>query len=143
MSDLRAQLQTIYDEHGVLTPAIVVDVARPKDHPLHVRVFDLGQRDAAEAWYRERAHELIRSVRIAYREGAEGLVQGRAFVAVRSEGVNEYVYEPAEKVAADPFVREIVLREMEREWRTLHRRYEQFEEFVALVSSSLAVGAAG
>ncbi len=64
----------------------------------------------------------------------------RAFQAVRSEqSTSLYTYEPAEEVAADPFRRQLVLREMEREWKQLRTRFEMFEEFTAMVVADLGV----
>lgn len=134
MSAVRDHLQAIYKKHGQLTPELVVKEARSKKHPLHPYVFDREPEEAAEAWYRERAHELIRTVRIKY--GPEDAPRDvRAFHAVRAE--DGFVYEPVEKVAAEPFLRELVLRDMEREWKQLFKRYEDFEEFLAMVRADL------
>lgn len=135
---LREQLQAIYNEHGHLTPELVVQVARPRGHPLHSLVFDRTVKEASEAWYRHRAHELIRSARVVYREADEtdGAHSVRAFHAVRATD-NSYVYEPVEKIADDPLLRRIVLRDMEREWKALHRRYREFAEFAEIVRSDL------
>lgn len=135
---LREHLQAIYEEHGKLTPEVVVAAARPKTSPLHHRVFDRPAKDAAAAWYHHRAHELIQSVKVVYREGEDGVEKRvRAYHAVRSEGPDQYVYEPVEKVASDPFKRQLVLRDMEREWKGLLNRYEQFEEFLSLVATDI------
>lgn len=143
MSSLRDQLQTIYEQHGKLTPELVVEAARPDDHPLHTRVFDRAPREAAEAWYRHRAHDLIQSVKVVYRDEAHHVDRSvRAFHAVRSDGPGSYTYEPVEKVVADPFTKQLVLREMEREWRQLLHRYESFREFTELVAGDLEVLAA-
>lgn len=138
---LRDELQAIYDQHGELTPELVVETARPRSHPLHGSVFDRPVREAAEAYYRDRAHGLIQKVRIVYRDPEDDEPRSvRAWQAVqRPEG---YRYEPAEKVAMDPEAREIVLRDMAREWRTLKARYEDFAEFAEMVQGDLA-GAAG
>lgn len=137
--NLREQLQAIYDQHGELTPELVVQTARNKKHPLHSRIFDRNPQEAAESWYRHRAHELIQRVRIVYKEadetGPERTV--RAFHAVPSKGPGEFVYEPTEKVANDPFTRQLVLNTMEREWKQLHSRYEQFEEFLSMVTEDV------
>lgn len=139
---LREHLQAIYDSHGKLTPELVVAEARPKSHPLHGYVFDRAPKEAAEAWYRHRAHELIQSYRITYQKSPDGPVQRvRGWCAVRTEE-GQYVYEPTEKVATDPFLRSLVLRDMEREWKQLHRRYGEFEEFVALITADLELKAA-
>jgi hypothetical protein len=134
--DLRNELQSIYDQHKRLTPALVVDAAREPEHPLHSR-FEWNDAVAGEAWRRQQAHELIRSVRVVYREADESSSEKsvRAFHAVRKE--DGHVYEPVDKVAADDFTRRLVLQDMEREWKALHRRYQDFEEFTALVRRDL------
>lgn len=134
---LRDQLQSIYDERGKLTPQIVLDVARDPAHPLHNR-FEWRDDVAAEKYRRQQAHELIRSVRVVYKPADEknAAVLGRAYHAVRDE--EEYAYEPAEKVAADPFLSKLVMADMEREWRALRRRYQHFAEFHTLIRADLA-----
>lgn len=136
---LRDEMQAIYNQHGRLTPALVVDTARPKSHPLHSRVFDRPKGEAAEAWYKHRAHELIQSVKIVYREGDGEQPERsvRAFHAV--QGPAGYVYEPADLVASDPLTRQMVLRDMERQWKELFARYEQFEEFLEMVTADVEV----
>lgn len=134
---LRDEMQAIYNQHGRLTPALVVETARPKNHPLHSKVFDRPKGEAAEAWYKHRAHELIQSVKIVYREATEEQSEKkvRAFHAVRSESGVEY--RPAEEIAEDPFARQLVLRDMEREWKQLLARYEHFEEFLEMVKGDV------
>jgi hypothetical protein len=129
---LRDQLQAIYDGHGKLTPAIVVDEARNEEHPLHTR-FEWDDAAAGEAWRRQQAHELIRSVRVVYKEADEKNSERsvRAYHAVRTE--DGHAYEPVEKVTEDDFTRRLVLADMEREWKALRRRYDQFEEFLSMV----------
>lgn len=129
---LRDQMQAVYDQHGRLTPTLVVDTARDPSHPLHSR-FEWDDSVAGEAWRRHQAHELIRSVKVTYAEADDTSPEKkvRAFHAVRTEA--GHVYEPAEKVAADPFLSQLVLRDMEREWQQLKRRYQEFEEFWRMV----------
>lgn len=140
---LRDQLQAIYVKHGLLTPQIVVDEVRDPTHPLHNHVFDRDQKDAAEAWYRHRAHELITSVRVAYTksDGTESSI--RAFHAVRQEIEDNggHAYKPSDEVISDPFLTKLVLTDMERDWKTLRRRYEDFQEFWQLVRDEAEVKA--
>lgn len=131
----REHLQAIYDERGQLTPVLVVEVARPEDHPLHSAVFDRAPAEAAEAWYLHQAHELIASQRVVYKKSAKGERDVRAFHAVRTDA--GYVYEPAATVAADPFLSELLLRDMEREWKQMRERYGHMKEFVSLVRRDL------
>lgn len=138
---LRDQLQAIYDEFGHLTPELVVEVARPKTHPLHARVFDKNQKEAAESWYRVRAQELITSVKVTYRD-AEGRDAKtlRGFYAIKNEDPENggYRYEPVDSVTADPFQRALVLRDMERDWKQLRARYETFAEFTEMIRKDIA-----
>lgn len=138
---LRDQLQAIYDEHGKLTPTIVVDRARDGDHPLHER-FEWDNSIAGERWRRHQAHELIQSVKVVYRPATDKQPERsvRAFHAIRGE--EGHNYEPAEKVATDPLLQQILLRDMEREWKQLKARYGQFREFLELVRGDLAAGEA-
>jgi hypothetical protein len=133
---LRDQLQAIYNERGKLTPTIVVDEARDESHPLHNR-FEWDDAVAGEAWRRQQAHELIRSVRVVYKQADEKNPEKsvRAYHAVR--GDEGHSYEPVEKVTEDDFTRRLVLADMEREWKALHRRYQQFEEFLKMVRRDL------
>lgn len=130
--DLRGELLAVRSQHGKLTPQLVVDVARDPEHPLHSR-FEWNDAAAGEAWRRQQAHEMIRKAKFTYREADEASPEKsvRAFHAVRTEG--GHVFEPVEKVIDDPFTRRLVLADMEREWKALYQRYQEFEEFLALV----------
>lgn len=142
MTDLRAELEKIHSEHGRLTADIVVEAARAKRHPLHSMVFDRPPEQAAAAWYREKARDLIRSVRVVYKEedrvGPEKSV--RKFHAIRDE--TGWHYETIEKIGSNPFLTRILLADAEREWRQLLERYSHLEEFIALVRSDLEEKAA-
>ena len=83
------------------------------------------------------SEELIRSVRVIYKEATEteAARSVRGFHAIaRPDG---HVDEPLDDVVQDEFTRNLVLRDMEREWQALKRRYEQFAEFVAMVRQDL------
>ena len=138
---LRDELNRIRSEYGRLTIDSVLQDATPETAPLHDR-FDWDNDVAGPKWRRHQAGELIRSVRITYREATEetDAADVRAFHAVR--GDNGYHYEPAEDVAVDPMLSELVLREMRRDWQQLRRRYGHFNEFVELVRGTLEEGAA-
>lgn len=134
---LRDHLQALYDQHGHLTPGLVVEAARPKTSPLHRAVFDKPVKEAAAAYYEHRAHQLIQSFKVTYRPASDtdpGL-RVRKWHAVRTD--DGHIYKTAEDVAADPILTEIVLRDMEREWRALHARYSRFQEFTDLVNATL------
>lgn len=121
---------------GVLKPEFVLDAARDPNHPLHSR-FEWDDSVAAERFRREQAHRLIQKANISYRApGDDGPPRlTRAFIAVRAgEG---HVYDPVEEVAEDPLRRKIALADMERAWKELFKRYQEYEEFFALVRRDL------
>jgi hypothetical protein len=134
---LREHMEAIYKQYGRLTPDLVVETARPKNHPLHTVVFNRSVKEAAEQYYRDRAQELIKSVRITYTTPEGGVRDMRAFHAVRPTTADEFVYEPAEKIAEDPLLTAMLLRDMEREWRQMFERFGRFKEFAQMVRASL------
>lgn len=138
---LRDILQALYTQNGELTPASVVAVARDEAHPLHSR-FEWDDAVAGEEWRYQQAADLIRSVKIVYREATESEAARsvRAFQAVRTPRGNSY--KPVDEIAGDPIARQIVIADMEREWKALYRRYAQFQEFVAMIQADLQENAA-
>lgn len=131
---LLSELQAIRDERGELTPALVVETARDPEHPLHSR-FEWDDSVAAEKWRLEQAGQLLRVVKLpADPSRADDL---RAFVAVKGKDSHKADYVPTEEALTDEFVRKLVLRDMEREWRLLKRRYEHMREFADLILSDL------
>lgn len=140
MSNLRDQLKSIYETHGALTPKLVVDEARDAEHPLHAR-FEWDDAVAGPKYREVQAAELIRSVRIKYTpKGSDEERDVRFFASIpRPEGST---YVPVEDVADDPFARELLLRQAEREWKAMRRRYAHLDEFLELVRSTLGEDAA-
>lgn len=136
---LRDQLQSIYDTHRTLTPGIVVDEARDPEHPLHAR-FEWDDTVAGEKWRHHQAHELITSVKIAYKNSSGKAREIRQFHAIRKE--NGHVYEPTEEILRDDVMTRILMADMEREWRALKKRYDQFSEFRSMVLGDLGEAAA-
>lgn len=134
MNGLREQLEAVRAKRGELTPPGVVDEARDPAHPLHAR-FEWDNEVAGERYRLVQARELIQSVRVTYTNPRGKTSDVRGFQSVRRE--SGWVYEPSSEVAQDPVTRSVVLAEMEREWRSLHARYSQFEEFTAMVQASL------
>lgn len=131
-ADLRSELMKVRQDHGVLNAKNVVETARPPEHPLHSR-FEWDNSVAGESWRLHQASELIRSVRITYKEPDESGPgrSVRAFHAVPNP--NGYAFDPVEEVVADPFRRGLMLSTMEREWKAMYRRYQEFEEFLTMV----------
>jgi hypothetical protein len=95
-------LLDIRARHGVLTPEIVREEARPEDSPIHAFVFNVDADEAAEEYYLARSHRLIQIARVTIRETPKSEPRRiRAFLAVPSEQ-NRFEYEPTAEVVADP-----------------------------------------
>ncbi len=126
-------LQAIRDEHGSLTPALVVDAARDPEHPLHSR-FEWDDTIAAEKWRIEQASQLLR---VTFRPDPKRPTDLRAFVAVRGENAPTSDYLPTAEALGNPFTRELVLRSMKRDWQTFKRRYDHMAEFASFVAEQM------
>jgi hypothetical protein len=139
MADLRTELLTIREQHGRLTPAIVVEAAQAEDHPLHSR-FEWDDAVAGHKYRLQQAKQLIRVVRETYIDKKGNPEDVRFFHAIpREEGM---VYEPLPEIVGDDLATKVLLASMEREWRSLRKRYEKFSEFRAMVLTDLSAGEA-
>ena len=140
-------LQDIYAENGRLTPALVVDAARPVGSPLHAR-FEWDDALAGPAYRLQQAAAVIRSVRVV-REDDTDLepIRVRAFVHLpavtgEDETDDEATYVPVEIVAGNAEMDAIARREMVRRINDLRRSYAHYaafwEELRTLVNTSAA-----
>lgn len=131
---VKQQLEDIYAAHGELTPKLLVDTARPDDHPLHDR-FEWDNTVAGEKYREEQARGLIRTVRVVEVHGDTDVTSVRAFHSVPRPAGQTYV--PLDEVIADPFTRTIVLKAAEREWRRVFSRNKHLAEFIDMVLRDL------
>src|SRR5204862_399597 len=130
--DLHTELMKIRAKRGRLTPRIVYEEAKVKSHPLHDRVIDMPQKEAAEAHYIANAAKLLR---VTFHETVDGRPADlRAFWVVRGTKENpESTYEPIKEVIEDPISRAVMLRQMLRDWKRFKARYAVYSEFVKMV----------
>lgn len=133
-TDLLAELQSVRDQHGALTPELVVDTARDPHHPLHSR-FEWDDRIAGEKHRIEQAGQLLRVVKLP--PDPSRPTDLRAFVAVKGKDTHRADYIPTGEAMQDGLLRQIVLRDMEREWRSMQRRYDHMAEFAAMVTRDI------
>ncbi len=134
MATLRQELQVIYEQNQKLTPALVVEVARDPDHPLHHR-FEWDDEKAGDKYRLHQARQLIRSVRIRVidEDDPGNNYEVRAYQAVRQPSGNT-AYQSTLELTEDPFMSRLILATMEREWRALKARYENLNQFWLLVN---------
>jgi hypothetical protein len=134
VADLRHELELIWKEHQELTAALVVDLARDEGHPLHAS-FEWDDAKAGESFRLSQARQMIRSVKITYRtdDGKSGNIR-HWYSVDRGQSRS---YEPADEIVQDDVALAIVLRDMEREWKTLKRKYDRFGQFRDMVLKDL------
>jgi hypothetical protein len=136
---LREQMQAVYEEHGRLTAPLVVEAARPEDHPLHHR-FEWDDAIAGPRYREVQAADLIRKCKIKFREQEGRKPEGwvRAFHAVRDVDTGESGYEPVEEIVRSELQTRMLLAQMKHEWQALKRKYQDFEEFWELLRDEAA-----
>ena len=142
MDSLRDELLRVRAAAGVLTPAAVVAAARPVGSPLHGE-FTWDDTVAGERWRHEEARALCRRIRVTYAEETTSrpAVLGRALRSLpNAQSETGRAYDPIDEIILDPVRLELLLREMERDWRSLKRRYEHFNQFATMVLSDLQRG---
>lgn len=131
---LQDSIQELYDEHGYITPRIVLDTARDPEHPLH-RYFDWNDATAAETARLSRARQLISRCKITViNPGTEETVRVRTFVSVpapASTPVFKHVSQllPQEELA--------VRAQMRSEIDVLVQKYKHLREFWTLMKAAI------
>lgn len=128
-------LTRIYEQHGELTPALVVEEARNPASEIHEDI-PWDDAEAANQYRLQVAAELIRSVKIKITEPE--LAEVRGFVHVETPDRGPGRYAPVEDVGRDPALRQIALRQMERDWKVMRRRYEVYAEFWTLIGEDVS-----
>jgi len=138
MSDLRNELTSLYQQHGELTPQIVVDEARQIGAPLHGR-FEWDDSVAGEKYRLEQASRLIRAVKIEFTAPqSEEKRFIRAFSSLYESGEPERQgYAPTEEVLENPITRKILLGNMQRDISQLKKRYGHLTEFAEMMRQAI------
>jgi len=135
-NNLRDVLLEIREKRGTLTPEVVVEEASDPEHPLHHR-FTWDDTEAARKW---RLHEAGNLLRVKYKaDVGNRRADLRAFwVRREADGTPTSTYEPIEEIILDPMQRELMLRQMRRDWTTFKKRYQHMEGFVEEILDDIA-----
>ncbi len=137
MPDLRSELLAVREANGnVLTAHIVVEAAAAENHPLHDR-FEWDDEVAGHAYRLQQARQLIRVVRERYIDRSGAPADVRTFHAIPRGDDRQMSYEPLDEILQNDVATQVLLRSMEREWRTLRKRYEKFSEFREIILRDL------
>lgn len=110
-------------------PQRVVEAARNPRSPLH-KHFTWDDAEAAEAYRREEARTIIRSIRI---EDEDGDIRP-AFMAVNSKGGMRY--HSIDAVMASVELQEAVLKAAERDLTAFTRRYREMQDICEVVQDA-------
>lgn len=142
---VRDELQAIYDEHGALTPAIVLAEATDEAHPLHKR-FTWDDTEAASRWRLTQAAELIRSVKVVIERPTDSEpIVVRAFISKTEMGDDaasgDGEYMPVERVVESDVLRTAWFRALARDWQSLKKRAGESKEFADMVLGDLRADA--
>jgi hypothetical protein len=143
-SDLGSELRSMYARRGKLTPELVVEESRPPEAPLHNR-FEWDDSVAAEAWRHHQAGGLIRSIFVEYAENDDGSRRSaRKWLPITRDSGDgpERTYAPSEEVLADPLLGRMTLRQMEREAKAFRSKWQNHQEFAAIVAREFGGGEA-
>lgn len=127
------QLTAIREEHGSLTPALLVGLAVDPEHPLHSQF----EWDDTVAGHKYRIEQAGRLLRVTYKPMPGQTTELRAFHVRRNEETETSEYVPTEEIVADPLALEILLRSMKRDWKIFERRYHTLEGFAEYVAHQL------
>jgi len=116
------ELTRIANEHGTLSPALVVEAATPKAAPLHP-CFEWKNSVAGVQWRLHQARNLINAVVVIH----EDMPPMTAFINVTT--VDERSYVSCEQVVQDPVMKAAHLSVIKNKLKNLRLEYYAFEEF--------------
>jgi hypothetical protein len=120
---------------GEVTPLDIYSAAKSKDSPLHLEVFDRAVKDAAQAYYMDRAGSVLRALTIIP-VGMEEPV--RAYPVIRHEesprvkSRNVAVFTSMEDALRDPAHRQTVLAQAISELAGFRKKYAALSELAIL-----------
>lgn len=127
-------LQEIEDEHGEVTPALVLQAAEDPRHPLHP-CFEWDDELAAKQHRLAQAGEIVRSVRVRYvTETGERRSQPVRLSVVREE-THQRAYLSVSKVQSERCYREQVMAEARAALQGWIVRYSTIAELAGVVEA--------
>lgn len=132
---VNAELARIMDERGTLVPREVLDLARDEGNPLHPFI-DWQDRSAAEHWRLYQVSTMIRSFKLRVETiDAQGVTtEHRVRGYVPSRYVDDEVREGyVATVQLDERQRQLMERQLKREWSALRRRWEHWDGFWSVI----------
>lgn len=125
-----AEITAIEQQHGGLTPDLVVENARNEASAMH-RWFEWDDDEAAHQYRIQQARQILSSVTVVYVDGPRQSEPVQAFVSLRIEDEPRR-YHSITAAMANPQTRDIVLDDARRALAAWRRKYEGFAELADL-----------
>lgn len=123
-SKYESELQALYNQHGKLTPNLVVEAAQDEDSLLH-SYFEWDDEKAGGAYRLWQARQLIRTVRVTIAKGTQPV---HLFVHVPSEdGKGEGEYQTRSVVAKSVDMRRRAINAAKQDVLAAQRNLEEVE----------------
>lgn len=131
---IKAELQSLLQIHGILTPEIVLFAAKDKESKLHP-FFQWDNEKAAHQWRLDQASMFLRTIKITVETAGGGKVKTRAFVCIKrtdhddeDEETTRGEYHPIERVLADDQMTQCLLSTALSELRSFQRKYATLKQ---------------
>jgi len=121
--EIKKALTDVRKKYGSITPANVVDFARPPSSPLH-RFYDWDDSSAAEKYRLLQASAMIRRVMVFVEQDGQR-VPARVYLNVVEGGTREY--QPSVEVLSDTEKRAQIMAEMKQDVESMIRRYRLYD----------------
>lgn len=130
-------LKQLADQHGSITPELVLDYAKPKDSPLH-QFFQWDNTKAAEEYRLVQARQLIRRIKVEYVTEETKTVTVRAFHCVVPTSDDDQpslrgIYVPIESAISD--YRSQLLDQCRRDMEAFKRKYAALSEVAQVINA--------
>ena len=125
------------ESEGRLTPANLVDEARPEDSPMH-KAFEWDDHKAAENYRRQQATQMIRAIVVCEADVVEG---GNKALKVKifNQAERGGVYESLRTILLDEEKSESLMDKAKAELRSFRIKYSQLERLSRLMTEIDAV----
>lgn len=128
------------DNDGILTAKAIVNASRPDSALLHVK-FEWDNDVAGERYRLQQARQLVRVVRQGYIDKRGDPQRIRVFHSLPAAGSpTGRAYVTLEELQASEVMSAQLLRQMETDWRSLRRRYGQYEDWWKMVRRDMPGG---
>jgi hypothetical protein len=132
-----SELETLYEEHGKLTPVLIVDDARNPDRETH-QLIEWDETEAATKYRLEQARYIMRNIIVVRTEPAtatedEKIIRFRAFENVDVEEGRYFM--PMQTALQRDDTRSYMLQQAMRALSSFRRKYGMIQELSTVIDA--------